>query len=322
VLSGRLSAAVASGSAAVDRWAVQPIWTNVVGVVRSLLALSIATTLAVNTTHTLFVPLTTDSVQMNCGILGRANLFCTTGGEHLGLLRLAAVIALLVVASGWRPRWTALIQVWITVSMLCAEFVQDGGDQVALNLSVLLLPVCLTDRRRWHWQNLAHERPSIGAVFAGSALLAARFQVAVIYFQASLAKVGRSDWQQGTAVYYWFTSPRFGFGGWAAPLTDLLRFAPVVALVSWGTIGLELSLAVGGLFGGRRVRHVLFALGVLMHLGIAVFLGLPTFAVSMFAALIVLTRRPAEAFAWPRRRRVPETADPRPETATEPLTAV
>jgi hypothetical protein len=54
-----------------------------------------------------------------------------------------------------------------------------------------------------------------------------------------------------------------------------------------------------GLFATRPVQRVLLYLGVALHLGIMLLMGLTTFSITMFAALILYLRPTDEPFSWP-----------------------
>src|ERR1700683_1844752 len=87
-------------------WAVRSNpWTNVYGLGRTLLAAGTATTLAFSSSSTLFRPAWGVHEFPICPGLSRIGLFCI-GSHHLEITRWIAVIILLVVASGWRPRIT------------------------------------------------------------------------------------------------------------------------------------------------------------------------------------------------------------------------
>ena len=79
-------------------------------------------------------------------------------------------------------------------------------------------------------------------------------------------------------------------------LGPLLNAAPVPAMIGWGTIALELALAAS-LMAKLRYRMVLLGLGIMLHFGILVFMGLTSFAVTMWGALFFLL--------WPLERPIP-----------------
>jgi sporulation delaying protein B len=279
-------------------------WTNVYGLGRSLLAAGTLATLAASPSETLFRPAAGLPTAPICESVVRFSVFCVLPRPFLGLAQAVAVAVLVVIASGWRPRLTALPHWWISWSVAASITLPDGGDQVAVVLSLLLLPVALTDPRVWHWSAPAPVSATRAgqtvAVIALSALAVARLQVAGIYVHSSLAKLGVEEWRDGTAMYYWLQQPGF------AP-TPLLR-EPLLALaqtpfgaavMTWGPIALELALALS-LLMAVRARRTLLVLGISFHLAIAAMMGLVSFALSMVAALILLLRPRDDTFRVPR----------------------
>jgi antimicrobial peptide system SdpB family protein len=274
-------------------WLADSPWTNVYGLARTLLALGTLCTLAFTTTKALFAPVLDHPPAPYCDGAKAISFFCVLPSGHPELARWLAVAALAVVASGWRPRLTALPHWWLTASLHVSMSIPDGGDQVAANLTLLLLPIALTDRRRWHWGGSGEgesQRREVAALVAVAALFLIRIQVAGIYLHACLGKLGVTEWRDGTALHYWLNSSSFGVPGWLrGPAQHLLSFGPVVAGLTWGTLVLEFALAIG-IFLPRRRWPALLLGGLAMHAGIAVLMGLWSFSLCMFAALVLYLR--------------------------------
>jgi len=277
-----------------------PPWTNVYGAARTVLALGTLTNLASDDVDVLFRPLGIGMGEVaGTAPLSRLSLFSILSGGHLEPARWLAIGLLLVVASGWRPRLTGLLHWWVTCSFAASCVVVDGGDQVAANLTLLLLPVTLTDPRRFHWSRpaaIAGPRQAIAALVARSSLAVARIQVGVIYMVAFVSKIAVEEWANGTAVYYWFLHPVFGLSDWRrALLMPLLTRPATVVLLTWGALALE-ALLFMGLLIDRRHRPALLVAGILFHAGIALVHGLITFGLAMTAALILYLRPPEQVF--------------------------
>ncbi len=271
-------------------------WTNVYGLARSLLAAGTFGTLLFSSTDALFHPVLGLPPAPYCQSVAQISLFCLAS-EHLEVARWLAVVILGLVISGWRPRWTALPHWWVAFSLQASIAIPDGGDAVNAILTLLILPVALTDGRRWHW-NLPEGFGSSPAtaweasrrVTAHITLLFIRLQVAVIYFHAAVGKMAVPEWVDGTALYYWFTHPTFGTPDWIKPLMLTLVTTPLtLALMNWGAIVLELLLALGLVMPKRTWRY-LFAAGISFHLIIAVLMGLISFGLAMFGALLLYLR--------------------------------
>lgn len=277
-------------------WAAANPWTNVYGLARTLLALSTLSTLLFSHSTSLFCPASGRPFAVNSEGIAAISYFALLK-DHLELARYAAIAVLIVIASGWRPRYTALVYWWLAFSLQISGTMVDGGDQIANNLAWLLLPAALTDSRRWHWERedetAAWSVPAvIRRLVALSALFMVRVQMAGLYFHAATGKMKPQEWVDGTALYYWLQDPGFGAPSWLMPiLRPLLLNAVTVTLMTWSVIGLELALAAALVMPKRVWRPLLFA-GILFHVGIAVVHGLISFALAMIAGLVLYLREP------------------------------
>lgn len=278
-------------------------WTNVYGVARSLIALASALTLACTPTSALFFPVLGIDRAARCAGLGRVTAFCVDPQASHEIVRALMVVALLVVASGWRPRWTAPLHAFIAFSLVNNLSIIDGGDQVALDLSLLLLPIALTDRRRWHWDAPCPETASFTndarRLVARFAWTLVRVQVAAIYFHAAIAKFGVEDWVDGTAVYYFSTHPMYGASSAVLSIIrPVLESSVGVTALTWGTLMLEYLLSAA-LFMPKKYWQPLLVLGLGLHAGIIVLHGLLSFAIVMFGALVLFLRPMDRVFEKP-----------------------
>jgi antimicrobial peptide system SdpB family protein len=278
--------------------------TNVIGLARTSIALGTLGTLFFSHSSSIFRPGVGVPLYPSCDGVTRAGLFCMVGAGHLELARWLGVLALALVASGWRPRFTGVVHWYVAWSLFTSGLLVDGGDQIASILTLLLIPVTLADPREWHWDAApapVQPKSQAGAVaqmFARSCLFVIRLQIAGLYFQAAVAKMRVPEWRDGTAVYYWFTDPAFGFYGvWRHLMAPLLANGMIVSAMTWGAMALEIFLfaALIGLPGSRRV---LLVLGILFHGAIAAVHGLPSFAFSMWGALILYLRPVEMEFAF------------------------
>lgn len=279
-------------------------WTNVYGLARSLLAFGTLLTLLFNDTELLFRPLGGEP-QGNFGREGvfSWSLFFLVPTGYLEVARWVSVCCLLLVVSGWRPRFTAILHWWVSFSLAAAAVLVDGGDHVAAVLTLLLLPVALTDGRKWHWLPPRDTHASraflVSSQIALSALLVCRLQVALIYFHAAVGKMAVPQWANGTAVYYWFTHPTFGAPAWLEPyLLPLITSSVGVTALTWGTIIFELALFLA-FASDKRWWPYLLGVGVIFHFGILIVHGLVTFFFSMAGALILYLRPTERPFPLP-----------------------
>src|SRR5262245_52999341 len=107
--------------------AMQPPWTNVYGVARTLMALGLLTTLLFSSVDVLFQPAAFKALHSSSPI-ARASFFYLFSGsrETLELGRWIAIGLLIVVASGWRPRFTGILHWWLSFSFAVSTTVAEG----------------------------------------------------------------------------------------------------------------------------------------------------------------------------------------------------
>lgn len=274
---------------------LRPGWGSWLGLGRTLLALGTAVTLIFSDAEVLFSPMLGVPLAPNCTGLGAISAFCVLPREQLTLVTWVCVVILLVVASGWRPRWTAIPHWWVAYSVYNSVAITDGGDQAAVVLTTLLLPVVLTDGRRWHWTRQSEAPATSGrqahqwrVAAAVVALMVIKLQVAVIYFQASVAKLGQSEWVDGTSMYYWTNDEIFGPAQWLRPAVETVVDQQVLLLaLTWLPLVIEFALALS-LLMPQWARWTLLPLGFGLHLSIAVMMGLWSFSLVMMAACVLL----------------------------------
>jgi antimicrobial peptide system SdpB family protein len=264
-------------------------WSRAFGWGRSILAAATLLTLLFNDPLYIFRPLGIGADEIITNDVMRFSLFSLF---EIHLARWIAVGVLAVVVSGWRPRLTGLLHWWVAASFAVSAVIVEGGDQVCAVLSLLLVPVTLFDSRKWHWQRVAcASEESLATFVARSGLFMIRLQIAVIYLSAAIGKFKVTEWVNGTALYYWFTHPVFGVIDWRATVSAPILTSWLVVPLTWSVLAVELLLGMA-LFGTPKMRRVMFAVGVLFHLGIIVMHGLVSFGLAMIAALVLYLRTP------------------------------
>jgi antimicrobial peptide system SdpB family protein len=283
-------------------------WTNVYGLARSMLAAATLLTLLADSGERLFHPLVVDDpgVFDRSAVVGASLFFLAR--HHLVAAKGVAIVVLLLVIVGWRPRFTALPHWWISFSFAASASMVDGGDLVASTLTLLLLPVALTDTRRWHWSGTG-SAGTAASIAAQTGWMLIRVQMAVVYLFAAVLKIPNEEWSNGTALYYWWRNPSFGAPGLLRPLTDWLGRTVLVVPLTWSVLLLELALAAC-LVAPLRFRTRVLPVAILFHVGIALIHGMPTFALIMSGALVLYLRPPWRPFAVPelRRRTAPQAS--------------
>ncbi|RKT54653.1 HTTM domain-containing protein [Saccharothrix australiensis] len=253
---------------------------------RALLAAAQLAVLVFNQDADLFVATREHPTGVDCGGVRAAALPCATADAPL-VGRIAAVAVLLVVASGYRPRWTCVPHWYVTAGLAMTMPMANGGDKIAQIATMLLVPLCLGDDRVWQWGPVVRPLAANWRGVAFAALVVLRGQLCLVYAYAGLSKLGDPLWRQGSAMSVVFADPYFGL---AREVHDLV--APALswywpmALLGWSVIAAQLVIAVAVL-GGPRARALAFALGLCLHLGIALLMNLPLFTLAVLGMLVV-----------------------------------
>ncbi|HTJ72556.1 MAG TPA: hypothetical protein VL551_33770 [Actinospica sp.] len=250
---------------------------------RTLLAVAQLTMLLDTPGRILFLaaPGTSGGSATGVGVLALWDLTGSSGMGRAAGLALACLV-LCAVAVGFRPRWTCIPHWYITFSIVADVTVIDGGDQVAEVVTLLLIPLCLGDRRVWAWR--PGPAPTLGWRGAGdAAMLALRLQVAFVYGEAVVSKCLYPVWRDGDAMRVLAADPQFGFPDWIrGSAVSVLSEHLATATLTWSVLLIETVIAVGVVWG-VRTRRLGRGLAVCLHAGIIVMMGLFSFGLIMIA---------------------------------------
>ena len=159
------------------------------------------------------------------------------------------------------------------VALTCALLLEwrlpelcDGGDNVTRLLLIYMLLLLPASR--------AGAPRSISTWLHNLGVVAIVAQVVVVYITAGLMKASGAKWTNGTAMYIvsqieWFSLPS---------MRRAFKSPWVVTLSTYGTIFFQLWFPFA-IFS--RLKVLWLAIGVSLHLGIAVFMGLIPFSLVM-----------------------------------------
>ncbi|MDR3679943.1 MAG: hypothetical protein P4L41_08250 [Flavipsychrobacter sp.] len=256
-----------------------------IAIVRSLLAIGTIFTLLTN----------------NMGLLINSNYLNGGGGLSVELplkainlfvlfppvyAKLIALFILVTVISGYLPQITSVLHALVMISFCGKVIPVDGGDQVALVLSILLIPICITDERLNQWMPNKKQGNANMNIFNNVCLFAIQMQAAFIYLESGIGKIMVNEWKEGTACYYWFSHNVSGAPDWLRNIYESITLTPYVALVSWGVIIFEILL-FACLFANENIKAKFLVLAILFHFMIIITHGLPSFFCSMLGLLIL-----------------------------------
>lgn len=189
------------------------------------------------------------------------------------------LVGALCLTVGYRTRLSAVV-LWMAMSSFQTRnpYVQTGGELV-LRLTgfyMMLIPAGASlslDRLR-----RAREKFWEFPARAPWGLRLAQIQLSAIYLFTVWTKVPGRTWNDGSAV------------GYALQLRPYLRlpipewfidFVPLMNLFTWGTLAIELSMAI--LIWNRRLRPWVMLGGILLHMSIDISLKVGFFSYAMFA---------------------------------------
>jgi hypothetical protein len=202
---------------------------------------------------------------------------------------------------GWRTRATSILFAVVVASFHArALFMTDGGDNLTLLMAVyLMFTAC---GRRWSldarrtrlrafadniesppppgpYHSLKAARQTVTTVLHNCAMFVIAAQVCIVYGAAGLYKVQGGTWGNGTALHYVVDNSLFR--PWPA-LSAMVDSNPLlVAAASYLTVLLQVAFPFV-LFS--RLKYVVLAMLMGMHLVIAVLMGLPLFSGAMIIA--------------------------------------
>ncbi|MEZ0167022.1 sporulation-delaying protein SdpB family protein [Kineococcus sp. LSe6-4] len=261
---------------------------------RSLIAVAQLSILVFTPANFLFVPVGTEPAGPSCNAYNAWTAYCALDEFDASYISWALVAGLILVISGFWPRVTGILHVWVTFSISTAIQLPDGGEAAAQVVTVFFALILLSDNRRNHWIiDTSSRKTSTLTPISWAASWGLRLQIFWIYISASVAKFSVPEWQEGSAIYYVARQVFFGVDG---PLEGLLLWAtsqPLLSLaITWGTMIGEIAIAILVLLPYRVARFSL-VLTMVFHGGIILVIGLWSFGLIMIASVLgVLASRP------------------------------
>ncbi len=273
----------------IQKYSTMNPWTSTYGLARSLIALSLMITLVFTGYENLF-PLV-DGMQLKPVFLDleKIGLFYLFK-DNILIAHILSVSILIWVIIGFLPQLSCIFHWWVAFSFFTSTVIIEGGDQIAVIVTMLLVPVCITDRRINHWNNkIANKKRSKTILFVWSIYFIISLQVSVIYLHAAVGKLAVEEWVNGTALYYWVNHNVFGVPNTLkGDATKILSNTFFVVILTWGAILLEFLLA-GWLIMKRNIWNwkFMFISAVLFHVLIGVVHGLLSFMITMSGVLVL-----------------------------------
>lgn len=269
-------------------------WNPLLGLGRSLLAFCTLLTLCFNNVQLLI----DDSQIQNSNFLPiKLNIYSLLS-DHIYIAQIISIIILVTVILGFYPKITCLLHWWVVFSFRHIATTINGGDDIASTLTLLLIPICIFDRRKNHWRlNNNHEPNELINVFCYISYLFIKIQIAYIYADACLSKLVIDEWMNGTAIWYLAHHSIFGFIDF--PFMRVILNNSIICLTLTYSVLVVEFLFMVSIFqkGVDKYKAILFLIGVLFHFVISIEIGIISFFFTMVAALLFLLI-PIEKPTW------------------------
>ncbi len=197
---------------------------------------------------------------------------------------------------GVYPRVFALLLAWTHLSLQFRNpFILNSGDRLFMIVCALAVATPLAHRFSVHeWLRKRRGKPAPGiATLWGMRLL--QIQLAYVYLNSALAKLGNERWRNGMALRDVLSSPVF------AEWPMYIDFTPIIWALTYSTLVFELSFPV--LIWFKRPKLWLLAYGILFHVGIDSLMVIPIFSYIMISTYPVFLEdaEVERAIAWVRR---------------------
>ena len=212
-----------------------------------------------------------------------AFFFAPCDPNFLFVMQSGFLAALLAFALGWIPRLFTPILFLVHLAFLQRNLsVVYGADTVA---TFYLFLMCFCQHSEY-WrmpfkQNANAHVPATADLFSGMGFRFLQIQVAVIYAYSGLEKLRGSTWWEGSAL--WYVVGNSQVVPW--DLGFLRDFPWLVAVMTSLTVLFEIYFLLAILQPVMRRPWLMVGAG--MHIGAAIFMGLPFFSLLMLASYVL-----------------------------------
>ena len=266
---------------------------KLVDLARLIMISSTLSTFALNSTTDLFPTGRYQSIDpyMEFIPLTEKGIFRLFDFAYLPYVKLGITVFLVLALLGMFPAIATALYSYVCFSFVTSSPVVNGGDQIATIVSLLMIPVYITDSRIFiinsNFDYYPRRLNKYQLVITYYFLLLVKIQACTIYFFAAIDKFKVEEWVDGTALYYWFNHPMFGASGVVKSISNIIFKSEILAtLLTWSVLFLEVALAMS-LLSSFKFRRTVFKFGLLFHLGIFVVHGLFSFFLVMTSLLIL-----------------------------------
>jgi hypothetical protein len=235
--------------------------------------------------------------------------FHVTDPTWIAVIHVGILLCMLLFALGlWTPG-TGLVTWLGMLSYVNRASTTFFGMDTIMNVLVLYLTLAhlfarpgtaalSLDRLLWRWRKARQAGTSLSAVGGDTTSSSATFAIrmmqihfCIIYLASGVSKLMGSAWWNGTAIWGTVANPEFA-------ALHLKYYHDMIAWLARHRVLWELSMTGGAVFTlaleigfpflvwNRRLRWLMVIGSVLLHTGIALFMGLVGFSLMMLALLV------------------------------------
>lgn len=267
------------------RWSITGLLSNP-GATHRILGAATALTLLANPTDTFFLP-DAHGPRPTCGPVAQWTLFCLLE-TRLELARWLLFAFCVPLVMGICMPIAGVLHLYAALAVSLTTLGVEGGDQLSVNVSALLT-LCALIQYPQRWRH-SKKTEAIVSQLILVIIACITLQLAFVYFEAGVGKMAQQQWQEGTALWYWFQNSAYTGPPTLSNVALFFLGIPLISgLASWGTVAFQLCLTVV-ILAVRNVfvRRVYLAAGIIFHLVIWIMFGLPSFGIVMSACLLLV----------------------------------
>lgn len=207
---------------------------------------------------------------------------------YFELIYHSGIIFAILFTLGYKEKIVGIINFIFVFSYIRQGFlVTDGGD----NLTCLLLFYLLFARTSVYYSVDSKKQKSkkkffnndISNILHNFAVIACIVQVCIMYFVSGLYQVQGDKWANGTAIYYILQADVFSNPNISGLVTNNTYFMVVLTYLS-----IIVKIAFPFMILNKKTKYIAVISIVGFHIGIAIFMGLITFSLTMIIAELIL----------------------------------
>lgn len=175
------------------------------------------------------------------------------------------------------PHVLVRILLWILASSFHYYFhhINDGGSSLMDIWALLSIFMTSSTANFTDTKSVLRNQISNAAIYIG------RFQLCAVYALAAYGKWLNPIWRDGSALYWVFTKSEYLPSG----AEFILSWDVLLQAATWGTLAFQSLFPI--LIWYRNLRPWIVASGTLLHIGIALWMGLATFGGIMMVSYLL-----------------------------------